>query len=940
MVAPVGTGTVILVALQAVGVPAVPLNLTVLVPCVAPKFVPVIRTEVPTVPDVGFKLVMLGAGAVTVKLTPLLATPPTVTTTFPVVAPVGTGTVILVALQAVGVPAVPLNLTVLVPCVAPKFVPVIRTEVPIVPDVGFKLVIVGAGAVTVKFTPLLATPPTVTTTFPVVAPVGTGTVILVALQAVTVPAAPLNLTVLVPCVAPKFVPVIRTEVPTVPDVGFKLVMLGAGAVTVKLTPLLATPPTVTTTFPVVAPVGTGTVILVALQAVAVPAVPLNLTVLVPWVAPKFVPVMITELPTGPELGLKLAMFIRAVVTVKLTPLLATPPTVTTTFPVVAPLGTGTVILVALQAVTVPAVPLNLTVLVPCVAPKFVPVMITELPTVPDVGFKLVMLGAGAVTVKLTPLLATPPTVTTTFPVVAPVGTGTVILVALQAVAVPAVPLKVTALVPCVAPKFVPVIRTEVPTVPDVGFKLVMLGAGAVTVKFTPLLATPPTVTTTFPVVAPVGTGTVILVALQAVGVPAVPLNLTVLVPCVAPKFVPVIITELPTGPELGLKLAMFIRAVVTVKLTPLLATPPTVTTTFPVVAPLGTGTVILVALQAVAVPAVPLKVTALVPCVAPKFVPVMITELPTVPDVGFKLVMLGAGAVTVKLTPLLATPPTVTTTFPVVAPVGTGTVILVALQAVTVPAVPLKVTALVPCVAPKFVPVMITELPTVPDVGFKLVMLGAGAVTVKFTPLLATPPTVTTTFPVVAPVGTGTVILVALQVVTVPAVPLNLTVLVPCVAPKFVPVMITELPTVPDVGFKLVMLGAGAVTVKLTPLLATPPTVTTTFPVVAPVGTGTVILVALQAVGVPAVPLKVTALVPCAAPKFVPVMITELPTGPDVGLRLAILSTGSVGPPLFVADAQPCSMVTIANNKASVARNVLMRSVIITTLRDVKGCAD
>jgi hypothetical protein len=78
---------------------------------------------------------MLGGGTVTVKLTPLLATPPTVTTTFPVVAPVGTGTAMLVALQLVGVPAVPLNVTVLVLCVVPKFVPVIVTAVPIAPDV-------------------------------------------------------------------------------------------------------------------------------------------------------------------------------------------------------------------------------------------------------------------------------------------------------------------------------------------------------------------------------------------------------------------------------------------------------------------------------------------------------------------------------------------------------------------------------------------------------------------------------------------------------------------------------------------------------------------------------------------------------------------------------------------------------------------------------------
>jgi hypothetical protein len=76
--------------------------------------VPAIVTEAPTAPDVGVKLVMLGVGR-TVKLWPLLLTPLAKTTTFPVVAPDGTGTLILVALQLVGVPAVPLNLTVLLP---------------------------------------------------------------------------------------------------------------------------------------------------------------------------------------------------------------------------------------------------------------------------------------------------------------------------------------------------------------------------------------------------------------------------------------------------------------------------------------------------------------------------------------------------------------------------------------------------------------------------------------------------------------------------------------------------------------------------------------------------------------------------------------------------------------------------------------------------------
>jgi hypothetical protein len=170
---------------------------------------------------------------------------------------------------------------------------------------------------------------------------------------------------------------------------------------------------------------------------------------------------------------------------------------------------------------------------------------------------LLMLGAGEVTVKLTPLLAAPPTVTTTFPVVAPLGTGSTTLVALQLVGVPAVPLNVTVLVPRFAPKFVPAIVTAVPTDPEPGLTLLMFGAGEVTVKLIPLLAAPPTVTTTFPVVAPLGTGTTTLVALQLVGVPAVPLNVTVLVPRVAPKFVPAIITAVPTEPEPGLTLLMF-----------------------------------------------------------------------------------------------------------------------------------------------------------------------------------------------------------------------------------------------------------------------------------------------------------------------------------------------------------------------------------------------
>lgn len=313
---------------------------------------------------------------------------------------------------------------------------------------------------------------------------------------------------------------------------------------------------------------------------------------------------------------------------------------------------------------------------------------TEVPTGPEVGDSLLKPN---VVVKLTPLLAAPFTVTTTLPLVAPLGTGTEMVVSVQLVGVADVPLKLTVLVPCVAPKLVPLMVTPVPPGPEVGERLLMAG---VTVKLTPLLAVPPTVTTTLPVPAPAGTGTTILPLFQLVGVAAVPLKVTVLLPCVAPNPVPLRVTEVPTGPEVGDSVPI---PRVGVKFTPLLALPPTVTTTLPAVAPLGTGTEMLVLVQFVGVAVVPLKVTVLLPWVPPKFVPAMFTEVPAGPDVGDTLVMAG---VTVKLTPLLAMPFTVTTKLPVVAPLGTGILILVPFQLVGVAAVPLKVTVLLPCVEP------------------------------------------------------------------------------------------------------------------------------------------------------------------------------------------------------------------------------------------------
>jgi len=150
------------------------------------------------------------------------------------------------------------------------------------------------------------------------------------------------------------------------------------------------------------------------------------------------------------------------------------------------------------------------------------------------------------TVKVMLLLETLFTLTTTEPVVAKLGTGATIVVGFQLVGFVAVALKVTVLFCALLPKPLPLIVTKVLVDPEVGERLEMMG---VTVNVTPLLAFPATVTLTGPVVAAFGTGAVILVLLQFVGEEAEPLNVAVLEPWVAPKFEPVIVIEVDTGPE-------------------------------------------------------------------------------------------------------------------------------------------------------------------------------------------------------------------------------------------------------------------------------------------------------------------------------------------------------------------------------------------------------
>jgi len=141
----------------------------------------------------------------------------------------------------------------------------------------------------------------------------------------------------------------------------------------------------------------------------------------------------------------------------------------------------------------------------------------------------------------------------------------------------------------------------------------------------------------------------------------------------------------------------------------------------------------------------------------------------------------------------------------VVAPVGTVAVIWVEEFTVKVAEALLNLTSVVPV---KFVPVIVTTVPTGPLVGEKEVMVGdPGAVTVNHSELVAVPFGVVTEMgPLMAPEGTVAVIRVEESTVKVAEVFLNFTSVAPV---KLVPTMVTAVPTGPLIGEKDVMVGAG-----------------------------------------------------------------------------------------------------------------------------------
>jgi hypothetical protein len=120
----------------------------------------------------------------------------------------------------------------------------------------------------------------------------------------------------------------------------------------------------------------------------------------------------------------------------------------------------------------------------------------------------------------------------------------------------------------------------------------MVGAVVVTVKFVALVAVPPgVVTVIFPVTAPLGTVVEICVpdGFTENEVAATPPNFTAVAPL---RPVPLIVTEVPTGPLDGEKdeiVGTGAQEELTAKLVALVATPSSVATPIlPVVAPAGT----------------------------------------------------------------------------------------------------------------------------------------------------------------------------------------------------------------------------------------------------------------------------------------------------------------------------------------------------------------
>ena len=199
------------------------------------------------------------------------------------------------------------------------------------------------------------------------------------------------------------------------------------------------------------------------------------------------------------------------------------------------------------------------------------------------------------------------------------------------------------------------------------------------------------------------------------------------------------------------------------------------------------------------------------------------------------------------------------------------------------PLLPVKSTVGTPL---KPVPVIVTFAPPTAAAGVKEVTCGRTTNVVELAPV--PPAVVTVTVPVVAAFGTTTWSEVpsAATLLNAPAAPLNLTEVTP---KKPVPVTVMLWPAKPDAALRPAIVGSRPKVCVLTTL---PPTAwTVTLPVALPLGTVTVRCVGESTVtDGEGCPLKRTVGTEgYAAKKFVPVIATVLPPGPDPGEMLEIV---------------------------------------------------
>src|SRR6185436_7709508 len=248
-----------------------------------------------------------------------------------------------------------------------------------------------------------------------------------------------------------------------------------------------------------------------------------------------------------------------------------------------------------------------------------------------------------------------------------------------------------------------------------------------------------------------------------------------------------------------------------------------------------------------------------------------------------------------------------TCTIPDIAPEATTATICVLLQLVMLPASLLPShTWPLPCVEPKFVPLIVIESPARAVVGETLLMLGD--VTVNATWFPHTPLCCTCALPLTEFAATVATICVLLQLTMLPAYVLpSHTWPLPCADPKLVPLIVTCVPGTPLDG--LMLLIVGVMIVKVIELLHVPACCTDALPEATFESTVATICVSLQLTMLPASLLPSHTLpLPCTAPKPVPVSVTCVPGTPLVGLMLvsdgdalfAIFATHASYPPPYV----------------------------------------